>query len=27
MPKHIASYGPVERTPRIPGRFMHVTKD
>ncbi|TDL27795.1 hypothetical protein BD410DRAFT_781689 [Rickenella mellea] len=25
--EHIASYGRVVRTPRIPGRFMHVTKD
>ena len=24
---HIASYGRVERTPKIPGRFMHVTRD
>jgi hypothetical protein len=27
MSEHIATYGRVERTPRIPGRFMHVTKD
>ena len=27
MPEHIASWGPVERTPRISGRFIHVTKD
>ncbi|KZT08250.1 uncharacterized protein LAESUDRAFT_736119 [Laetiporus sulphureus 93-53] len=28
MSEHIASYGRVvERTPRTPGRFMHVTKD
>ncbi|KAL2753124.1 hypothetical protein ACRALDRAFT_1036659 [Sodiomyces alcalophilus JCM 7366] len=23
--EHIARYGPVKETPRIPGRFMHVT--
>lgn len=23
---HIARYGPVEETLRIPGRFMHVTQ-
>ncbi|RKU42299.1 hypothetical protein DL546_002314 [Coniochaeta pulveracea] len=23
--EHIAKYGPVKETPRIPGRFMHVT--
>ena len=27
MSEHIASYGRVERRSRIPGRFMHVTKD
>ena len=27
MSEHIASYGRVERTPRIPSRFMHVAKD
>jgi hypothetical protein len=27
MPEHIASYGRVERMPRVPGKFMHVTKD
>ena len=27
MSEHIASYGRVERSPMIPGRFMHVTKD
>jgi len=27
MPEHIASYGRVERTPGIPGEFMHITKD
>jgi len=27
MSEHIASYGRVERTLRISGRFMHVTKD
>ena len=26
MSEHIASYGRVERMPRIPGEFMHVTK-
>jgi hypothetical protein len=25
MSEHITSYGRVERTPRIPGRFTHVT--
>ncbi|EEU47065.1 uncharacterized protein NECHADRAFT_78111 [Fusarium vanettenii 77-13-4] len=24
--EHIAKYGPVKETPRIPGRFMHVTQ-
>ena len=24
---HIARYGPVKEMPRIPNRFMHVTKD
>lgn len=24
--EHIARYGPVKETPRIPGRFMHVTQ-
>jgi hypothetical protein len=24
MLEHVARYGPVEETPRIPGRFMHV---
>lgn len=24
--EHIARYGPVKGTPRIPGRFMHVTQ-
>jgi hypothetical protein len=23
---HLARYGPVKETPRIPGRFMHVTQ-
>lgn len=27
MSEHIASYGRVERRPRIPGMFMHITKD
>ncbi|KAK4154289.1 hypothetical protein C8A00DRAFT_14591 [Chaetomidium leptoderma] len=26
LPQHVARYGPVERTPNIPGRFMHVTQ-
>lgn len=24
--EHIARHGPVEETPRIPGRFMHITQ-
>jgi hypothetical protein len=27
MPEHIASFGQVVRRPRIPGSFMHITKD
>lgn len=27
MSEHMAKYGPVRETPRIPGRFMHVTQD
>jgi hypothetical protein len=27
IPEHIASFGRVVRRPRIPGSFMHLTKD
>ncbi len=27
MSEHIASYGQVERNPRISGEFIHITKD
>jgi len=26
IPEHVTRYGPVEKSPRFSGRFMHVTQ-